>query len=145
MYTIFQSIDVKEFKSRFQDDDACLEFLANEKWENGYKCRKCGHDHYCSGRTPYSRRCTKCKHEESATSHTVFHRCRIPLHQAFEIAYMVCTAPDISSHEISRRINIRQMTCWSFKKKIVECIEKRKDFSKIEVDELKAIFDSPEE
>lgn len=113
-----------EFESAFSTDEQCLEFLANEKWKDGYVCRNCGHTNYCKGKTPFSRRCTRCKHDESATAHTIFHRCKINLTEAFEIAYMVCKTPKISTYNLARKLEKRQMTCWKFKKKITECIER---------------------
>jgi hypothetical protein len=101
---------------------AILQLLAEYKWANGFVCRKCGHEHFCVGKKPYSRRCTRCKTEESATAHTVFHRCRIPLTEAVKLAETVCKQPDISSYEISRIFEKRQMTCWKFKTRIMECL-----------------------
>lgn len=137
MKKLFENIDIKEFETRFSSEEQCLEFLDNTKWQNGFACRKCGHTNYCEGPKPYSRRCTRCKHQESATAHTMFHRCKIPIQEAFKITYLICTLPDISSHEISRRLEIRQMTCWSLKKKITECIDQRSDFSVIQKEEIK--------
>jgi hypothetical protein len=42
-----------------------------------------------------------------------------------QIAYTVCGDPTISSYELSRKLERRQMTCWKFKKKILECVETR--------------------
>ncbi len=109
------------FHHKFSDDKACLKLLAELKWEQGFVCRKCGHTNYCKGKTPYSRRCTRCKTEESVTAHTVFHHCKIPMSKAFEIAFLVCNKPDISSYEISKRIEMRHMTCYDFQKKIINC------------------------
>ncbi len=121
-----------EVESAFSSEEKCLEFLANEKWKDGFSCRKCGHTNYCKGKNPFSRRCTKCKSEESTTAHTIFHGCKIPLTVAFEIAYMVCSNPGVSSYELSRKMGTRQMTCWKFKKKIMECIVKSGNIQFIE-------------
>lgn len=103
----------------FNNDEKCLEFISNLKWTNGFVCKKCGNDNFCSGKTPYSRRCTKCKTEESATSGTIFHNCKFPISKAFYIAYHVCKGEeDISTYEFARRLSLRQMTCWNFKTKI---------------------------
>ncbi len=102
---------------------AVLEALAAFKWKDGFVCRKCGHTNYCSGKKPFSRRCTRCKSEESATAHTIFHRCKIPLTEAIELARAVCNNPEVSSYEISRMFDRRQMTCWKFKTRITECLE----------------------
>ncbi|MBN1339541.1 MAG: transposase [Bacteroidales bacterium] len=112
----------------FTSEENCLEYIAQEKWKGGFVCRKCGHTNYCKGRKPASRRCTRCKTEESATAHTIFHHCRIPLAEAFRIVYLVCNDPEISSYEISRELDRRQMTCWKFKKKVMECIEEKGEF-----------------
>src|SRR5512138_2863172 len=106
----FKKLDSKKFKSLFSTDEGCLEFIAETKWKEGFICRNCGHTNYCSGRTPYGRRCTRCKKEESATAHTLFHRCHIPITEAFRIAYLVCNDPKVSSYELSRQIDLRQMT-----------------------------------
>lgn len=126
MKPYFAKLDQEEFESCFPSEESCLEFLAEQKWQEGFVCKKCGNTNYCKGKTPFSRRCTKCKHEESASSHTVFHNCRIPLQKAFQIAFLVCHDPEISSYKISDKIGTRQMTCWKFKKKIMECIEGEK-------------------
>jgi len=125
MKEIVGVLDVNQFNKKFSDNDSCLKFLADLKWQESYACRKCGHSNYCKGKSPYARRCTRCKHEESATAHTIFHRCRIPLMDAFEIAFQVCSTPDISTYELSRKMERRQMTCWKFKKKIIDCIENK--------------------
>ncbi len=120
MYKIFtKNIDKELLNELFNDDDKCLEFLANLKWENGFVCRKCGNTNYCSGKSAFSRRCTKCKSEESATAETFFHNCKFPISKAFYIAYTVCkTDEKISTYEFGRRLALRQMTCWKFKNKI---------------------------
>jgi hypothetical protein len=101
MSNIFSQIGNIDLESAFQNADQCLELLAAEKWKDGYICRKCGNTNYCSGKTLHSRRCTRCKHDESATANTIFHRCKIPLNEAFKIAYIVCNQPDISTYDIS--------------------------------------------
>ncbi len=125
--TYFHGTSIGDFEKKFSSEEACLKVLAEDKWREGYVCRNCGNNNYCKGKTPYSRRCTRCKHEESAVAHTVLHHCKIPLNKAFLIAFLVCNKSDISSHEISRQIDIRQMTCWKFKRKILDCIDESKD------------------
>ena len=140
MFQIFSNINIQQLDNYFSDEEKCLKYLADEKWKDGFECKSCGHHNYCQGKKPFSRRCTRCKKEESVTAHTVFHRCRIPLQDAFKIAFMVCDSRTTSSHEISRQLNIRQMTCWSFKKKISECLDAREDLNHKQRVELKEII-----
>ena len=132
-------ITEKEFNETFNTEEKCLEFLANKKWRKGFICRKCGNTNFCVGKSPYSRRCTRCKHDESARVDTLFEGCRFDLTKAFYIAYTVCHSNSDSSHELSRKLNLRQMTCWTFKKKLSECINQRQDISpevKIKLEEI---------
>jgi two-component system, sensor histidine kinase LadS len=125
MSIVISELDISQFNDKFTDNDKCLKYLADLKWQDGYKCRKCGHTNYCSGKTKFSRRCTKCKSQESATAHTIFHRCKIDLVDAFNIAFSVCKEPEVSTYELAKKLDRRQMTCWKFKKKIIECIEQK--------------------
>ena len=123
MSKLFQGIKIKQFETQFIDENACLKHLADLKWKNGYECRKCSNSNYCKGKMQYSRRCTRCKHDESPTAHTIFHRCKINIREAFEIAYQVCCQPGISTYKLAECIDGRQMTCWKFKKKLQDCLE----------------------
>ena len=140
MKALFKNISNIEFENIFSTEEKCYKFLAEEKWKDGFICRKCGHTNYCKGRKLYSRRCTKCKTDESATAHTAFHKCKFPITEAFKVTYLVCNTPEISSYELSRKINIRQMTCWKFKKRITECIDERGDINIFEKEALKKGF-----
>lgn len=114
-----EGLTAEELELLFESDDACLGFLANLKWADGFTCRKCGNTNSCPGKAPHSRRCTKCKSEESATTGTIFHNCKFPVSKAFYIAYHVCKGKEeISTYEFARRLSLRQMTCWNFKNKI---------------------------
>jgi hypothetical protein len=136
-----EELSESRLKELFLNDEKCLEFLAEVKWENGFECRKCGNDNSCPGKTPYSRRCTKCKTEESATSGTIFHNCKFPLHKAFYIAYSVCKGQEeISSYEFARRLALRQMTCWNFKTKIQQAIGQMDSLTEKERSSIRKIF-----
>ena len=120
---LFTQLAPDRFRVSFDSQDKCLEILADAKWADGFVCRECGNTNYCHGRTPLSRRCTRCKRDESATSHTVFHHCRMELPKAFEIAYMVCGSPSVPASEISLMLETRHMTCLNFKKRILQCLQ----------------------
>jgi len=125
MSAIFKKeLSKEQLEELFNSDDKCYEFLAEIKWSEGFTCKKCGNTNYCSGKTPYSRRCTRCKTEESAAAGTIFHNCKFQVSKAFYIAYNVCKGKeDISTYEYARRLSLRQMTCWNFKTKIRTAIE----------------------
>ncbi len=116
-----------KFRTAIPDENTSLELLSSIRWSNGFVCSKCGSTNYCRGKSSFSRRCTRCKKEESVTSHTIFHRCKIPINRAMEIAYLVCNVAAISSYEISRQLSMRHMTCYGFQKKVIECLNGKND------------------
>lgn len=144
----FEGVNSIKFYRAFNDDEACYRYVADIKWNNNvYKCKKCGNDKYCKGRKPYSRRCIKCGFDESPTSGTMFDKCKFPLHLAFHIAFKVSTKKKgMSSLELSKEFELRQMTCWEFKWKIQQAMKSSKKYpleGDVEVDDF--FIGGPEE
>jgi hypothetical protein len=135
----FKSLSLFEFQSRFPDNAKCREYLAQLKWEKGYSCSKCGHGKFCNGMVVYDRQCTRCGYIESPLAGTLFHRCKFPLLKAFYIVYYVSTCKNgVSSTELSRKLELRQKTCWLFKQKVMKAMESSGNFpmvGKVDVDE----------
>jgi transposase-like protein len=135
----FESLTIFEFQRRFPDDNACMAYLADKKWEEGYACPKCGNTKYCKGAKEHSRQCTKCNHICTPTSSTLFHKVKFPLLKAFYIVYYVSTnKKGISSTELSRKLGLGQKTCWLFKQKVMVAMRssgKSLMQGKVEVDE----------
>lgn len=135
----FKSLTVFEFQARFADGEKCLEYLVQLKWGAGYRCPKCGHEKYCAGSRAFSRQCTRCNYVESPTAGTLFHRCRFPVLKAFYIIYYLATSKNgISSTELSRKLGLRQKTCWLFKHKVMKAMESSQSFpmsGKVDVDQ----------
>ncbi len=120
-------LNFEEFSAKYPDQESCNKFLADLKWQNGYKCIRCGHNSYSAGRVPYSRRCTKCSYEESAMHNTIFENNRIPINKAFYIVYLVYSSKGtISSYQLSQKIGIRQSTCWSYAIRIKKVLSEQK-------------------
>jgi two-component system, sensor histidine kinase LadS len=131
----------EQLEELFHDDNICLAFLAEVKWENGFTCRKCGNNNWCAGNEPCSRRCTRCKTKESATTGTIFHGLKFPLSKAFYIAYMVCKGTEeVSTYEFARRLSLRQMTCWKFKTRIKHALGEMDSLTEAEKSSIQKIL-----
>lgn len=135
----FKSLSLFEFQEKFPDDDSCLEYLAGIKWADGFKCPKCGNTKYCRGTRKFDRQCTCCKISFSPTSGTLFHRCKFSLKKAFYIVYYISTSKKgMSSTELSRKLALRQKTCWLFRQKVQKAMQSSKSnpmTGKVDVDE----------
>ena len=121
--TIFGISSQKEFDEKFATESYCLKWLSEFKWEHGFVCKKCGHDNFCEGKKPYSRRCTRCKHTESATAHTAFHSCKIPLVEAVKLLYQTINESGESIRTIAKKNDLRNMTCWRLTHKFQSCLQ----------------------
>jgi transposase-like protein len=67
-----------EFDRRFHSEQACLEYLFQLRWPEGFVCPKCGHtDYWKSSRGLYL--CKRCEHHQSVIAGTIFHSTRKPL------------------------------------------------------------------
>jgi transposase-like protein len=127
-------------RENFNTELACLEFLAELKWKNGFVCKKCNHKEYYKGQKHFDRKCKACDHNESPTSGTLFHKVKFSLVQAFEMIYWLTqTKKGMSSTELSRHFGLQQKTCWLFKRKVQIAMEQKgekKLSGNIEVDEF---------
>ena len=113
----FKSLSLFEFQEKFSSNDDCKKYLAELKWKDGYVCKKCGYTKSCEGHIPFSRQCNSCHYVESPTANTLFHKVKFDLLKAFYIVYFVSTnKKGITSTELSRKLDLRQKTCWAFKR-----------------------------
>lgn len=133
----YLALSISDFIKQFPDDETCLKHLAEVRWANGFECIKCHNKKYCAGATILDRQCTKCRYKHSPTSGTVFHKTKFSIQKAFLIVYFVSTTKKgISSCELSRKLQLRQKTCWLFKQKLMMAMRGENKLSEaVEVDE----------
>ncbi|MFN8439104.1 MAG: 7TM diverse intracellular signaling domain-containing protein [Cytophagales bacterium] len=131
---MLKGINFEEFCQIYPTDESCLEFLADLKWKNGYKCSKCENQKFSEGKAPFSRRCSKCNYEESALLNTIFSRVKFPLTKAFYMLFLYISSKEkLTSTNLSNILKLRQKTCWSFLQKIKEHLDSYKtDGKKLE-------------
>ena len=127
-------------QTQFPDEESCISYLADLKWKEGYECSKCKNKKYCKGLGKYDRQCTKCCYLESPTAGTLFHKLKFSILKAFWIVYYVSTSKKgIASTELSRKLELRQKTCWLFKQKVMQAMSSSGQYpmsGKVEVDEF---------
>jgi hypothetical protein len=71
-------INEVEFDRRFLTEKACLDYLFQLRWPEGFSCPHCGHAKYwTSAKGLYL--CRQCEHQQSVTAGTIFHGTRMTL------------------------------------------------------------------
>lgn len=137
---MFKGTNILEFAKQFDTKDNCLSYLSSFKWRKGFVCSRCKNESWSKTGFEHIRRCNKCKHKESATAGTLFHKCKIDLPKAFMIVFLVSTGKKgMSSTELSRKLSLRQKTCYYFKRKVMQAMQSSghiKLQGKVDVDEF---------
>jgi hypothetical protein len=133
---MFKGVNAIDFARRFPNNQACLRFLEEKKWKNGYRCVRCGCSQHVKGRTSFHRRCRSCAYDESVTANTLFHDMRLPMMKAFYMLFRIATKKKgMSTVELAAEVGVRQTTAWLFKRKIQVAMQGL-DMEKIGLDEL---------
>jgi transposase-like protein len=114
-----QKCSLPEFREQFPTQEICIDFLINQKWENGFACIKCKHTLYMKGEYARDRRCKKCGYNESPTANTLFHSIKLSLPLAFEMVFRISVnKKGISSVALCREYGINLKTAYHFRRKI---------------------------
>ena len=121
---MFKGENILEFTDKFNSDKACLAYLAEIKWSDGFICTKCGHDKHTVRKKNLARDCNRCHHIESPIVDTLFHRIRFGLRKAFTIVFeMSATSKGLSSLQVAKRYSISPTTAWTFMHKVRKAME----------------------
>lgn len=115
----FKGESIIDFFDRFKTDLDCLEYLALEKWKDGFKCTKCNHTKFTIRKLNFARDCNLCHHVESPTANTIFHKVKFGARKAFGIVFeMSATTKSLSSSQMAKRYSISRPTAWLFMHKV---------------------------
>jgi transposase-like protein len=104
----------REFVSWFHDDAACVAYLENLRWPNGFQCPICGVVGEPWKETRGRLVCTACRHQSSITAGTILEKTRTPLTTWFEAAWHVTTAKNgLSAKTLERTLGTRYRVAWA--------------------------------
>lgn len=124
--TIKKAMSYAQFLKRFPNEKACVEYLYNVKWPEGFVCPVCGHRHGYALSRPGRYQCAKCRRQTSLTANTVMHRTHLPLTKWFWAIYLVaCDKRGISALTLAGRISVSYETAWYLLRRIRKAMEAR--------------------
>src|SRR5258708_39066992 len=106
---------VADFNHEFPDDNACLEYIKEQRWPDSIShCETCKVErkHYrVSGRTAYA--CDHCGHHIYPLAGTVLEKATTPLRLWFYAMYLMgSTRCGISAKQIQRETGVTYKTAW---------------------------------
>jgi transposase len=131
---------IADFNAQFPDNDACLEFLKEQKYPSGLvPCSKCSKDrkhHRVTGRPAYA--CDYCGSMISPMAGTIFEKSSTSLRTWFYAMYLMsATRCGISAKQIQRETGVTYKTAWRMFKQIRTLMSEdiRLEGSAVEIDE----------
>ena len=79
---------IEEFYRIFSDEQKCIDYLYNLRWENGWKCPRCSHnEHWKVGNMKY--KCKECGYQSTIISGTSLQRSHLPISKWLESAWYI--------------------------------------------------------
>jgi transposase-like protein len=131
---------IVDFQERFPDNAACLDYLADSRWPEGFRCPACGGRRSWVLERRHLWECAECHQQTSITAGTVMHGTRTSLRLWFWAAYLVAThTPGISAVQLQRQLGIsRYETAWLILQKLRRAMvapEREPLSGEVEVDE----------
>lgn len=129
-----------EFDHRFFTDQACLEYLFQLRWPDGFVCSQCGHTGYWrSARELYL--CRQCEHQQSVTAGTIFHGTKKPLSVWFKALWWFSTRKSsVNAVSLQELLGLGSyQTAWRWLQKLRTCTifpDREKLSGDIEADEF---------
>ena len=112
---------IEQFNVQFPDNDACLNWLMDQRFPNGMAyCEKCKAErkhHRIAARKAFS--CDYCGAMVSPMAGTIFHKSPTPLRLWFYAMYLMsATRCGISAKQIQRETGVTYKTAWRMFKQI---------------------------
>lgn len=110
---------IKDFNKDFSNDDACLEYIFNERYDKDYKCPQCHKTgfHKVSFRKCYA--CAWCGYQLHPLAETIFHKSSTSLKDWFFAIFLMSTSKNgVSAKEIERQLGVTYKTAWRIQKQI---------------------------
>ncbi|GAC1302282.1 MAG: IS1595 family transposase [Mucilaginibacter sp.] len=111
MVTNFKSlIQVLDF---FKEESTCIQYLAESRWADTPSCPHCGNIGAYVTNRGFKCKAKECHKKFTVTTGTVLENTKIPLRFWFATIYLATAhKKGISSHQLSRDLNITQKTAW---------------------------------
>lgn len=119
-----------EFLDRFSTEEACIDYLYQAKWPNGFVCPDCRHRHayqISTRRLPLFE-CSHCRHQTSLISGTVVEGSHTELTKWFQAFYFFSCPGGISARRLSEKIEVTYKTAWLILHKIRKAISEEDAF-----------------
>ena len=118
-------LSLVEFLERFKTEGECRQYLRQQKWPQGFKCRRCS----CKRSSIQTQgireihECLDCFYKESLLAHTLFEHSHLPLKIWFLAIQLLTQAKTcMSAMELHRHLKVNIKTARLIKHKVMQTL-----------------------
>lgn len=109
---------IKNLKSDFPNDEACLDFIFKNRWPKGLTCPNCEKKDFYHVKNRKSYAC-KCGYQVSPTEGTIFHKSSTPLTLWFHAIFLMSQSKNgVAAKELERQLGVTYKCAWRMAKQI---------------------------
>lgn len=112
---------IDNLHQQFPDDNACLDYIFQQRFGGMVACPKCGvaEPKYYRVRSKKVYECKDCGKQISPLANTIFHKSETPLKKWFYAMYMFSVSRNgVSGKELERTLGVTYKTAWRMCKQI---------------------------
>lgn len=112
---------IDNLHEQFPDDNACLDYIFQQRFGGMVACPKCGvtESRYYRVRSKKVYECKDCGNQISPLANTIFHKSETPLKKWFYAMYMFSVSRNgVSGKELERTLGVTYKTAWRMCKQI---------------------------
>jgi len=129
---------IKDFNEQFSNDDACLNYIFDERYGKDHECPECHKTGFykVSNRKCYA--CAWCGYQIHPLANTIFHKSSTSLHHWFFAIFLMSTSKNgVSAKEIERQLGVTYKTAWRIQRQIRKLMKSSKDMlsGTVEIDD----------
>ena len=103
-----KGLSVPDFMESYGTEEQCFAELVRMRWQDGFKCPKCGHDKCCQLKSRKNLfQCNSCRAQASVTAGTIYHATKLPLTKWFLAQHLLTQGKNgISQLELARQLGV---------------------------------------
>ena len=126
---MYQRMSLLEFQQAFDSEEACVNYLFEKRWPEGFRCPRCRCDRYYFLKKRRLYQCAGCTYQASVTAGTIFHKTRTPLRYWFwMIFFMSRQKAGVSMLSLQKMLNLPSyQTVWTMGQKIRQAMAVRNE------------------
>jgi hypothetical protein len=121
-----EALSLIEFQQKFHNEDACVSYVIQQRWANGFVCPHCRHDQHYYIQTRQLYECRQCHIQTSLTAGTIMHQSKLSLLKWFWAIYLVThDKRGRSALSLSVELGLNYRTAWRLIRKIRQAMKQQ--------------------